>query len=86
MEKIYKLDMDPSIDMLGNLLLAAIFVTQNVLPGESLKISLPLSVFDALPKVEFNRCFSDVLIDFGFHDENLDIVVMPEESFIFKVG
>lgn len=85
MEKVYKLDIDPAIDMLGNLLLAGIFVTQNVLPGVNLKISLPMIVFDAVSKIEFNRYFSDVLIDSGFRDENLEIAVLPEESFIFRV-
>lgn len=85
MEKVYQLDIDPAIDMLGNLLLAGIFVTQNVLPGVNLKISLPMIVFDAVSKIEFNRYFSDVLIDSGFRDENLEIAVLPEESFIFRV-
>lgn len=85
MERVYKLDLDPAINVLSNLLLAGIFVTQNVLPGVNLKISLPMSVFNAVSKVEFNRYFSDVLIDSGFRDENLEIAVLPEESFIFRV-
>lgn len=86
MTKIHRLYVDPEIGSVGNLLMAGLFITQNFLPGQSIKITLPSSVVNALPKTDFNRCFSDVLIDFGFRDEGLEIAVLPEYSFIFEVG
>lgn len=85
MTKIHRLHIDSAIGPLENLLLAGLFVTQNFLPEQSIKITLPSSVVNVLQKTDLNRCFSDVLIDFGFRDEGLDIAVLPEDSFIFEV-
>ena len=79
------LDVDPAIDMLGNLLLAGVYVTQSFAPSQTLRITLPSKVFNTVAKHEFNRCFSDVLLDYGFRDEELELIVLPEDSFKFEV-
>lgn len=79
------LDVDPAIDMLGNLLLAGLYVTQSFAPSQTLRITLPRKVFDSVAKHEFNKCFSDVLLDFGFRDEKLGLIVLPEDAFKFEV-
>jgi hypothetical protein len=84
----YRLEITNAISAQGNLLIFSVFLKQFNKKNMKLEVIIPSKIINLLDAKlpEFNIFFSDILLDSGFLDENLNISISNIDYFSVKIN
>jgi hypothetical protein len=82
----YVLSLSESVSAHGNLLIFAMSVKNFYKKGMYLEVTLPNKIISKLSKDDFNTFFTDILLDAKISDDNLNIIVTPNDHFVVKAN
>lgn len=87
-KNFYRFELTEGISTQGNLLIFSVFLKELYKKNIKLEITIPKKITDSLNKstFEFNTFFTDILLDAGFIEENLNITVSNINHFFVKIG
>lgn len=87
-KNFYRIELTEEISAQGNLLIFSVFLKELYKKNIKLGITIPKKITDSLNKstFEFNTFFTDILLDTGFIEENLNITVSNINHFFVKIG